>query len=67
MPVVPPDEVPRALQHALLAVAEVLVWDRALSDEELLDASEYLRREVLGVAPAPAPLKAPQACAMGCR
>jgi hypothetical protein len=33
----------------------VLVWDRALSDEELLDASEYLRREVLGVAPAPAP------------
>ena len=42
-------------ETSAFAVAEVLVWDRALSDEELLDASEYLRREVLGVAPAPAP------------
>ena len=43
------------VETSAFAVAEVIVWDRALSDEELLDASEYLRREVLGVAPAPAP------------
>jgi hypothetical protein len=34
--------------HSDFAVAELVTWNRALTDDELRRASNYLRRTVLG-------------------
>ena len=36
------------------AVAEIMVWNRALSDDEMLSVTKYLQDDILGMAPAPA-------------
>ena len=37
-----------ALSDSHFAVAEIMTWNRALTDDELRRASNYLRRTVLG-------------------
>ena len=35
------------------AVAEIMVWNRALSDDEMSLATQYLQEDILGMPPAP--------------